>query len=75
MESNTNFLIPVHRKISADEISEVLQKYSLEDTSKLPKIKIDDAALVSLEVESGDVIEITRKSFAGISKYYRVVVE
>lgn len=69
----TNFLIPQHRKLSEEEISKVLEKHSLRNVSKLPKIKVKDPALVELETEVGDVIEITRKSFAGSSKYYRVV--
>ena len=75
MDDNTNFLVPKHRKLSSDEVSAVLVKYSLEGTSKLPKIKKGDSALASLEAQAGDVIEITRKSFAGVSKYYRVVIE
>lgn len=72
----TNFLVPVHRKISSDEVQALLKKYSIEDISKLPKIKKSDSALESLGVEIGDVVEIIRSSFAGDNNvYYRVVVE
>ncbi len=71
----TNILVPTHRKLSEAEVSEVLKKYSIEDTTKLPKIKTSDAALAELGVEVGDVVEISRTSFAGSSKYYRVVIE
>lgn len=74
MADTINFLIPVHRKLSEEDISEVLRKHSLADKSKLPKIKVKDPALAQLDVEVGDVVEITRKSFAGSSKYYRAVV-
>lgn len=71
----TNFLMPKHEKLNADQIKALLEKHSLEDVSKLPKIKIKDIALSTLEVSIDDVIEITRESFAGQSKYYRVVIE
>jgi len=69
-----NILVPVHRKLDEKEANSILEKYSLSDKLKLPKIKIKDSALVDLSVEVGDVIEITRHSFAGVSKYYRVVI-
>lgn len=70
-----NFLVPKHRKISAEEVEALLKKYSLDSVEKLPKIKLKDPATVELDVQVGDVIEITRdKSFVGSSNYYRVVV-
>lgn len=74
MDQNTNFLIPKHEKLSESEVVQLLEKYSLKDKSSLPKIRQDDAALAGLEVSVGDVIVITRKSFAGDNKYYRVVI-
>jgi DNA-directed RNA polymerase subunit H (RpoH/RPB5) len=70
-----NFLMPKHKKLNETELLDVLKKYSLENISKLPKIKIKDSALSQLDVQVGDVIEISRKSFAGETKYYRVVIE
>jgi DNA-directed RNA polymerase subunit H (RpoH/RPB5) len=70
-----NFLIPNHRKLSSVETNVILEAYSLDDVSKLPRIKIKDPALSSLDAQIGDVVEIVRKSFAGENKYYRVVVE
>ena len=71
-----NFLIPPHRKLTLDETKALLTKYKLEAVSKLPKIKIKDVALNTTEdLKAKDVIEITRESFAGINKYYRVVIE
>jgi DNA-directed RNA polymerase subunit H (RpoH/RPB5) len=75
MVDKANFLIPPHRKLSAEEINSILEQYELNDKLKLPKIKIKDPALVELGPELGDVIEITRTSFAGKSKYYRMVVD
>lgn len=71
----TNFLIPKHKKLDDSEVSKLLEKHSLKSVGSLPKIKARDQALSELDVQIGDVIEITRYSFAGESKYYRVVVE
>jgi DNA-directed RNA polymerase subunit H (RpoH/RPB5) len=71
----TNFLVPKHQKISSEEVKRLLEKHGLESVDKLPKIKARDPALASLNIEIGDVIEITRHSFVGETKYYRVVVE
>ncbi len=75
MEKTNNFLVPKHRKLSKEEENSVLKKYGINSVSKLPKIKVKDSALAELGAEIDDVIEITRKSFAGESKYFRVVVE
>ncbi len=76
METKNNFLIPSHRKLTEPEVESVLKKYNIETTSKLPKIKLKDPVLVEMEdINLGDVIEITRNSFAGESKYYRKVIE
>lgn len=71
----TNFLVPKHKKISKEEVKRLLEKHELESVDKLPKIKARDPALASLEVQVGDVIEITRHSFVGETKYYRVIIE
>ncbi|MCA9496026.1 MAG: DNA-directed RNA polymerase subunit H [Nanoarchaeota archaeon] len=75
MEKKANFLVPKHDKLSKDQVNSLLEKYSLTDVSKLPKIKISDPALAGMKLEIGDVIEITRQSFVGESKYYRAVIE
>ena len=75
MATIKNILIPVHRKLDEKEVKMILEKYSLDNMLKLPKIKLKDPALIDLSVQMGDVIEITRHSFAGVSKYYRVVIE
>jgi DNA-directed RNA polymerase subunit H (RpoH/RPB5) len=74
-QQRTNLLIPSHRKLTEDEITALLQRHHLAGKSKLPKIKYKDPGLAGLEVEVGDVVEVTRHSFAGETKYYRLVVE
>ena len=75
MEDKRNFLIPNHRKLAEDETKQILKKYELVAVTKLPKIKVNDPGLAGLDCKISDVVEITRNSFAGESKYYRVVVE
>lgn len=67
--------VPEHRKMEEDEIKQVLEKYDA-DKQDLPKIPRTDAALKQMDVEVGDVIEVTRDSpTAGKSTYYRLVQE
>ena len=75
MSETRNFLIPEHRKLAENELDMILKKYNLNSKSKLPSIKAKDFAISELDASIGDVIEITRESFAGKTKYYRVVVE
>lgn len=72
---NTNFLVPIHKKLSEEEIKSLLEKFSIE-RKNLPKMNIKDPAIsmFDLEVVEGDVIEITRTSFVGEKPYYRLVV-
>jgi len=67
--------VPDHRKLDEDEIEEVLEEYGVEKDD-LPKIERTDAPLKQMDVEVGDVIEITRDSpTAGKTTYYRRVIE
>ena len=46
------------------------------DLTALPKILSEDPALEKLSVKEGDVIKIERESeTAGVSVYYRIVIE
>ena len=68
-------LVPEHRKMSEDEVEELLERFDIE-RENIPAIKSNDSALKQEEFEVGDVFEITRdSSTAGQSKYYRRVVE
>ncbi len=75
MNAQDHRLVPQHRKMEEDEIKELLNKYNIEKEN-LPKIERTDAALKQMDVENGDVIEITRESpTAGETQYYRYVIE
>ena len=75
MDTPTNFLIPPHRKMSEEEVKQLLKEYNI-SKENLPKISVKDPALAmyDLNAQSGDVVEITRTSFVGKKPYYRLVV-
>ena len=70
-----HFLVPKHEILSAEEISILLEAMKIK-VENLPKISINDPAIQHLNPKLGDVIKITRKSAtAGISHYYRLIIE
>ena len=75
MDVREHRLVPEHRKMSEEEVDELLEKHDIEKQN-LPKIKSNDSALKQKDFEVGDVFEITRESpTAGETTYYRRVVE
>jgi DNA-directed RNA polymerase subunit H len=75
LDVSNHILVPKHEKCSETEKKAVLKKYGVE-IKDLPKISINDAAIVDMELEPGDVVKITRNSpTAGKSIFYRVVIE
>jgi len=72
---NEHFLVPEHRKLSAEEKQQIMQKYDAEE-KQFPKISIKDPAIKILNPEIGDMIEIRRKVLDSDESYlyYRVVV-
>jgi DNA-directed RNA polymerase subunit H len=59
--------------LSNKEKESILKNYGI-NIGQLPRISIRDSAVLSINAEPGDVIEITRKSpIAGEIKYYRVI--
>lgn len=70
-----HYLVPKHELLTEEEKKELLEKYNIKLTD-LPRIKISDPAIKHLNPKPGDVVRIIRESStAGISVYYRVVVE
>jgi DNA-directed RNA polymerase subunit H len=73
-EKFSHVLVPEHELLDEAKTKEVLMKYGV-DRSKLPKILKSDPGVPD-GAKIGDVIKITRKSAtAGVSLYYRVVIE
>ncbi|MEM1895605.1 MAG: DNA-directed RNA polymerase subunit H [Nanopusillaceae archaeon] len=68
-------LVPKHEILSEEEKKQLLERYKvkLED---LPRIRINDPAIIKLKPKPGDIVKIIRKDpIAGETIYYRVVVE
>jgi DNA-directed RNA polymerase subunit H len=69
-----HILIPKHKKFTHEEAEEFLKKYNV-SKKQLPKIKLKDPAILELNPEKGDIIEIIRDSpTTGKSFFYRVAV-
>ena len=69
-----HILIPQHKKLNEEENQEILKKYNV-SKKQLPRIKINDPAILELDPKKGDIIEVTRDSpTTGKSYFYRVVV-
>ena len=67
--------VPKHEIMTKKEAEDVLKKYNCTPT-QLPLIFVNDPAIVGHGVKPGDMVKITRKSgTAGVSMYYRYVVE
>lgn len=68
-----HILQPKHTKLNEKEAQELLKKYNI-SKSQLPKILLNDAALVNMNCAIGDVIKIERAEEDKINLYFRVVV-
>ena len=72
-EKPNHILVPVHKKLSEKDRSELLKKYNI-TIGALPQILITDPAIAGLDAKDGDVIKVIRKSRTGGEvSYYRGV--
>ena len=75
LDVSNHVLVPKHEKCSETEKKALLKKYNVE-IKDLPKISINDAAIVDMNLQPGDVVKVTRDSAtAGTTIFYRVVIE
>jgi DNA-directed RNA polymerase subunit H (RpoH/RPB5) len=68
-----HILQPKHTKLNEKEAQELLKRYNI-SKSQLPKILLNDAALVNMQCAIGDVIKIERAEEDKVNIYFRVVV-
>ena len=61
LQINQHYLVPQHVKLTDEQKKQLLSNFNI-SVKQLPMIKIDDPAIKNLEVKSGDVILIKRKS-------------
>ncbi|MCG2717863.1 MAG: DNA-directed RNA polymerase subunit H [Nanoarchaeota archaeon] len=74
IEISKHEFVPKHVKISEKEAEALLFKYNV-SKKQLPKILKNDPAIKDMDLKSGDILKIIRKSpTCGESTYYRVVV-
>ena len=70
-----NYLVPRHSIMPQEEVDALLEKYGITIT-QLPKILMADPSAKAIGAKPGEVIMIERESpTAGLSIYYRLVVE
>ncbi|HLC46781.1 MAG TPA: DNA-directed RNA polymerase subunit H [Candidatus Nanoarchaeia archaeon] len=70
-----HILVPKHTKLSEKEKAELFSRYGI-TLRELPKILRNDPAIAELDVKTGDVIKVHRKSpTAGDSVFYRGVID
>lgn len=66
-------LVPDHVVLSKSEVNKVLKKLDIHP-EQLPRINLDDPVVKAIGANSGDILEITRKSAtAGKFVTYRLV--
>ncbi|MCS6767438.1 MAG: DNA-directed RNA polymerase subunit H [Candidatus Nitrosocaldus sp.] len=67
--------VPEHILLSKEEAEEVLRRYHVRP-NQLPFILASDPAIRGIGAKPGDIVKIIRKSpTAGVSIYYRYVIE
>lgn len=68
-------LVPKHTKLTPEEITEVMNKYSIKGKIQMPFILRTDIIAKWLGLKQGDVVKIERfNENSGVSYYYRVCV-
>ncbi|NYZ77336.1 DNA-directed RNA polymerase subunit H [Candidatus Micrarchaeota archaeon] len=68
-------LVPKMEILGETEKNRILQKYGIESTNQLPKLRPGDAAVAALGAKAGDVIKIHREDKTGKYAAYKVVKE
>jgi DNA-directed RNA polymerase subunit H (RpoH/RPB5) len=68
-------LVPPHRILNAEEVTQLFKKYNIINVDQLPKISRFDPVAIAICIKPGEICEITRSSKNSIqSKYYRICV-
>mgnify|MGYP001619880809 CR=1 FL=1 len=71
----SHVLLLKHEKLNDKASEELLKKYNI-SANQLPRISKKDPAVKSLEIKSGDIVEVERDSpTANKTKFYRVIVD
>ena len=74
-DTTKHVLVPKHSKLSEKDKKELFERYRV-TLKEMPKILINDPALIGLDVKPGDIVKIIRKSpTAGEAIFYRGVID
>ena len=72
---STHTLVPRHVVLSEEEREELLKRYRIRP-EQLPYLLASDPVAREISAKPGDIVKIIRKSpTAGVTVYYRYVVE
>lgn len=67
--------MPKHVKLSEKETKELLEKFQIR-MEDLPRISMKDPAVNHMELTTGDIVKVLRKSqTSGMADFYRRVVK
>jgi DNA-directed RNA polymerase subunit H (RpoH/RPB5) len=71
----SHYKVPKHRLLTAAQARVLVRRLKI-DPDRLPMINQNDPAIITLQPQAGDIIEIERNSVvAGSTKYWRIVTE
>ena len=62
---------PKHSKIKKEDAHKLLEYYNI-SLVQLPKVQIEDPAVIDLHLEAGDIVKIERKEDGELNVYFRV---
>lgn len=70
-----HILVPEHRKLSAIEVNELMDKYLIKNKLQMPIIMHNDVIAKWIGLKQGDIVEIKRyNENSGLSYYYRYCI-
>jgi DNA-directed RNA polymerase I, II, and III subunit RPABC1 len=67
-------LQPKHSKLNKEEAKKLLEKLNI-SLSQLPKISLEDPAIINNNFQTGDIVKIERKTEESEEEFFRVVVK
>jgi len=72
--TTNHILVPLHEQCKEEEVNKILSKYNIKK-NQLPKISVKDPAIAHLNLESGQVVKITRNGKTEPNAiFYRLVL-
>jgi len=67
-------LQPKHSRLNKEEAKKLLEKLNI-SLSQLPKISLEDPAIINNNFQIGEVIRIDRKTEEGEIEFFKVIVK